>query len=83
MIPRPSTAHADGNGGPPLPPFPHMVWIPGGTFLMGSNDFYPEERPVHGVTVDGFWMDEHEEESRVDRRPTTTEASTRTASPWR
>jgi hypothetical protein len=23
-----------------------MVWVPGGTFLMGSNDFYPEERPV-------------------------------------
>jgi formylglycine-generating enzyme required for sulfatase activity len=36
-----------------------MVWIPGGTFLMGSNDFYPEERPVHRVMVDGFWMDEH------------------------
>ena len=26
---------------------------------MGSDDFYPEERPVHEVTVDGFWMDEH------------------------
>ena len=36
-----------------------MAWIPGGTFRMGSNDFYPEERPVHEVTVDGFWMDEH------------------------
>ena len=22
-----------------------MVWIPGGTFLMGSDDHYPEERP--------------------------------------
>jgi formylglycine-generating enzyme required for sulfatase activity len=38
----------------------NMVWIPGGTFLMGSADFYPEERPVHEVTVDGFWMDEHQ-----------------------
>lgn len=37
----------------------NMVWVPGGTFLMGSNDFYPEEQPVHRVTVDGFWMDEH------------------------
>ncbi|HEY8169743.1 MAG TPA: formylglycine-generating enzyme family protein [Candidatus Limnocylindria bacterium] len=37
-----------------------MVWIPGGSFLMGSNDFYPEERPVHQVSVDGFWMDEHQ-----------------------
>ena len=39
------------------PPFPGMAWIPGGTFLMGSNCFYPEERPAHHVTVDGFWMD--------------------------
>src|SRR5579864_8139345 len=37
-----------------------MTWIPGGTFRMGSEDFYPEERPVHEVTVDGFWMDCYE-----------------------
>jgi formylglycine-generating enzyme len=36
-----------------------MRWIPGRTFAMGSEDFYREERPVHRVTVDGFWMDEH------------------------
>ena len=36
---------------------PDMVWIPGGTFQMGSANFYPEEGPVHDVTVDGFWMD--------------------------
>ena len=36
-----------------------MVWVPGGTFLMGDERFYPEERPVHQVAVDGFWMDEH------------------------
>src|SRR6266487_595993 len=29
------------------------------SFLMGDERFYPEERPVHRVTVDGFWMDEH------------------------
>src|SRR5262249_11925955 len=34
-----------------------MVWVPGGTFQMGSTEFYPEEEPVHTVTVDGFWMD--------------------------
>jgi formylglycine-generating enzyme len=34
-----------------------MVWIPGGTFRMGSNDHYPEEAPAHRVTVDGFWID--------------------------
>ena len=31
-----------------------MIWIPGGTFLMGSNDHYPEERPVHHA--DGRWI---------------------------
>lgn len=36
-----------------------MVWIPGGTFAMGSADHYPEEAPVHEATVTGFWMDPH------------------------
>jgi formylglycine-generating enzyme required for sulfatase activity len=36
-----------------------MVWIPAGTFSMGSDDHYPEERPVHRVSVDGFWIDPH------------------------
>jgi sulfatase modifying factor 1 len=34
-----------------------MVRIPGGTFRMGSDRHYPEEAPVHRVTVDGFWID--------------------------
>ncbi len=41
------------------PPFENMVWVPGGTFIMGSNKHYPEEAPAHVVTVDGFWMDQH------------------------
>jgi formylglycine-generating enzyme len=36
-----------------------MRWVPGGTFRMGSDRHYPEERPAHRVTVGGFWMDEH------------------------
>jgi len=40
-------------------PAPNMVWIPGGTFLMGSDHFYPEERPAYRVAVDGFWMDKY------------------------
>lgn len=36
-----------------------MVWVPGGTFSMGSEEF-DDARPVHQVTVSGFWMDEHE-----------------------
>jgi sulfatase modifying factor 1 len=34
-----------------------MVWVPGGTYLMGSDGDYPEEAPAHRVAVDGFWMD--------------------------
>ena len=39
-----------------------MVWIPGGTFLMGTNDkeSFPNERPAHFVQVQGFWMDAHD-----------------------
>ncbi len=44
-----------------------MVWIPGGEFLMGTEDptdmvcggpdQMPDARPIHAVQVDGFWMD--------------------------
>src|SRR5262245_39237555 len=36
---------------------PGMVWIPGGTFRMGSARHYAEEAPAHSVAVDGFWID--------------------------
>ena len=36
-----------------------MVLIPAGEFLMGSNDRF-EERPVHTVYVDAFYMDTHQ-----------------------
>src|SRR5271165_1432605 len=41
---------------------PAMAWIPGGAFLMGTNDkdSFPNERPAHLVQVEGFWMDEHD-----------------------
>ena len=47
---RPSTAQA-------APTHPNMVFIPGGSFRMGSDGHYPEEAPVHRVTVGGFWID--------------------------
>ena len=36
-----------------------MVWIPGGEFKMGADDAEAkrDEKPVHIVKVDGFWMD--------------------------
>jgi formylglycine-generating enzyme required for sulfatase activity len=39
-----------------------MAWIPGGTFLMGTNDkeSFPNEQPAHLVQVQGFWMDVHD-----------------------
>ena len=40
-------------------PITGMRWIPGGTFRMGADGSYPEEAPVHSVTVSGFWMDEY------------------------
>jgi formylglycine-generating enzyme required for sulfatase activity len=36
---------------------PGMRWIPAGSFLMGSESFYPEERPVRRVELHGFWID--------------------------
>lgn len=35
-----------------------MRRIEGGRFHMGSDRFYPEERPVREVQVDSFWIDE-------------------------
>ena len=37
-----------------------MVLIPAGEFEMGSNHFRDNERPVHEVYVDAFYMDIHE-----------------------
>ncbi|MGE0715593.1 MAG: formylglycine-generating enzyme family protein [Alphaproteobacteria bacterium] len=34
-----------------------MLWIPAGTFHMGSDDHYPEESPARTVALDGFWID--------------------------
>ena len=48
-VPRPATA-AD---------LEAMTRVDGGSFLMGSEDFYPEEGPVRRVEVEGFWIDEH------------------------
>ncbi|WP_167138883.1 formylglycine-generating enzyme family protein [Diaminobutyricimonas sp. TR449] len=36
-----------------------MIEIPSGTLLMGSDEFYPEEGPVHEREIAAFVMDEH------------------------
>ena len=35
-----------------------MRFLPAGSFLMGSDRHYPEERPAHKVSVSGFRIDE-------------------------
>jgi formylglycine-generating enzyme len=42
-----------------------MIFIPGGTFRMGSDKHYAEETPGHPVKVDAFW---------IDRTPVTNRA---------
>lgn len=37
-----------------------MEAIPGGEFLMGSDEGNPDERPVHKVQIAPFWMGTHE-----------------------
>lgn len=41
-----------------------MVWIPGGTFTMGNDAGFPDERPAHKQTVSGFYLDRHEVTNR-------------------
>lgn len=35
-----------------------MRLVRGGAFQMGSEDFYPDERPVRSASVGDFWIDE-------------------------
>ena len=37
-----------------------FLWVPGGCFQMGSNSGKDDEKPVHEVCVDGFWMGRYE-----------------------
>jgi len=37
-----------------------MVYVPAGEFTMGSNDGDSDEKPVHTVYLDAFWIDKYE-----------------------
>ena len=39
---------------------PKMILVEGGTFMMGTNSGVPEEKPAHKVTVNSFYIGEHE-----------------------
>ena len=37
-------------------PLPELALVPGGEFLMGSEDAEEDERPVHRVHLDDFYL---------------------------
>jgi len=37
-----------------------FVWVEGGCYHMGSNSGDSDEKPIHKVCVDGFWMAKYE-----------------------
>ena len=45
---------------PPASSTEGMVLIPAGEFQMGSNSGESDEKPVHSVYIDAFYMDEYE-----------------------
>ena len=49
-------------GPPPVVPPEGMVWVPGGTFVMGSDpeEGMPDEKPEREPSVGSFFMDETE-----------------------
>lgn len=45
-----------------------FVWVPGGCFQMGTNNGPSDEKPLHEVCVDGFWMGKYEVTNAQYRR---------------
>jgi formylglycine-generating enzyme required for sulfatase activity len=41
-------------------PYPGMLFVPAGTFTMGTDAAFPEEGPAVEQSVAGFWMDRTE-----------------------
>ncbi|MBC7249249.1 MAG: SUMF1/EgtB/PvdO family nonheme iron enzyme [Anaerolineae bacterium] len=63
-----------------------MVYVPSGTFIMGSEAGDADERPVHNVWLSGFWIDRYEvtnaqyrkcEEAGICKRPAYIESNKR------
>ena len=57
-----------------------MVWIRGGEFAMGSEDFYPDEGQIRRVSVAGFWIDRNQvtnaQQGRADPTSEPSESTT-------
>ncbi len=70
-IPSPSVAPSPTAAPTATPPQPiearvweadgaEMVFVPAGEFTMGSEELGDDERPVHRVYLDDFWVDQYE-----------------------
>ncbi len=44
----------------PIPSTGDMVLIPAGEFIMGSNDGNDDEKPIHKVYLDAYYIDKYE-----------------------
>jgi formylglycine-generating enzyme required for sulfatase activity len=65
-----------------------MVYVPAGSFKMGSDDAnYPDEQPMHSITLDAFWIDQTDVTNAMYTKcvsaaacqpPTNTHSATRT-----
>ncbi len=40
--------------------YPEMVFVKGGSFMMGSNEGYDDEKPIHKVILDDFYISKYE-----------------------
>ena len=65
-----------------------MVYVPAGEFAMGSDDGDDDERPIHGVHLDSYWIDQTEvtngmytlcERAGVCKQPSALRSRTRSS----
>ncbi len=45
-----------------------MVFVPAGNFIMGDNSGDPDEKPVHTIFTDAFWIGKYEVTNSLYRR---------------
>ncbi len=62
---------------------PELVWIPGGSFTMGSDKGGPDEKPRHRVTLSGFAMGKYEVTNREFERFDPAHRAFRNGNSWR
>ena len=62
-----------------------LLYVPAGKFTMGSDNGEPDEKPVHKVALDAFWIDQTEVTNKMYglcvaadacKEPTNTSSST-------